>query len=262
MSDEAQLAVDAIHPQESGALVPDESPLPEGEATLGAPVYIVEWSPSHLALHSRWYAPLITLAPIATLGLPVLAIVCAFVWVVLADPMKMQLAMQPQLTLLVFLILGVSMLCIVASILLCWNLVKRHTATGPIHFNRDTDQLLFGQLSQQQTRLLSAIAGLQLMPTTVQALLEVEASLEKEASRPAPWQVRALLWTCPSRRSWQERLIDHLAKWWESKSVVYQLNLVFADSSRLNLTDWKKRPPIQALAQRLAEFLNVPLTVR
>ena len=43
--------------------------------------------------------------------------------------------------------------------------------------------------------------------------------------------------------------------------MVYQLNLVFTDGARLHLTDWKKRPAIQALAVRLAAFLNVPLTI-
>ncbi len=253
---------DASTAEESGALLAKESLLPEGEATLLAPVYIVECSGYHLALHSRWYAPFITLAPIAALGPPVLALVCVFAWIVFADPLKVQLARQPTLELAVLFIIAVTVVCIIASGLVFWTVMKRHGASGPIHFDRDSKQLLFGQISQQQTRPLSTITAVQLISTTQRALLEKEAAHEKEAARPAHWLVRVLECAFSPRRNWQDRLINYLATWREAKSVVYQLNVVFADGSRLNLTDWKKRHLIEALAQRLAEFLKVPLTIQ
>jgi 2,4-dienoyl-CoA reductase-like NADH-dependent reductase (Old Yellow Enzyme family) len=68
-------------------------------------------------------------------------------------------------------------------------------------------------------------------------------------------------WAVRPRENWYSRFIDHLMQWWQARRVMYQLNLVFADGTRLHLTDWKNRPGMQALALRLAEFLNVPLTI-
>jgi hypothetical protein len=268
MSDEAHMAGDTFPPQESGALVVDEAPLPEGDASLVPPVYLVECSPSHLALHSRWYAPFLTLAPVGAPSLTFLAGSCVFVWVVFRAPMngplawqQAALALQPQTKWAGVVMLGLSALFMSAFVLVSWKLIKHCSAAGPIRFDRDTDQLRFGRSSTQQTRLLSAITALQLIPTTWLALLEQEASLEKGVPRPAPWPVRALQRAFRPRENWYSRWLDHLTQLWQAKRVVYQLNLVFAGGARLHLTNWKKRPAMQALAVRLAAFLNVPLTI-
>jgi hypothetical protein len=145
--------------------------------------------------------------------------------------------------------------------LFSWKFIRHRSADGPIHFDRDTNQLRFGRSSPQQTRPLSTITALQLIPTTWLALLQKEASLKKAAPRPTHWPVRALQRALKPRENWYSRWLDQLTEWWQARRVVYQLNLVFASGARLHLTDWKKRPAIQALAVRLAAFLNVPLTI-
>jgi hypothetical protein len=201
-------------------------------------------------LHSRWYAPILTLAPVGALSLTFLAGSCVFVW-----------ALQPQTKWAGFVMLGLSALFMGAFVLVSWRLIKHCSAAGPIHFDRDTDQLRFGRSSTQQTRPLSTIAALQLIPTTWLALLEQVASPEKGASRPTSWPIRALQRALKPRENWFSRKLDHWEQRWQAKRMVFQLNLVFADGARLHLTDWKKRPAIQALAVRLAAFLNVPLTI-
>src|SRR5207248_8399246 len=135
-----------------------------------------------------------------------------------------------------------------AFVVFSWKFIKHRGAAGPIHFDRDANQLRFGRLSTQQTRPLSTVAALQLMPTTWLALLEKEASLETGAPRPTPRLVRALQRAFPPRENWHSRLSDRLWTWWHARCVVHQLNLVFDDGARLHLTDWKNRPAIQALA--------------
>jgi hypothetical protein len=194
-----------------------------------------------LALNSRWYALFLLFLPgTCCLGLFVLAIICFFVWAALPNLMNRPLAGQLQAAWTVYPMLATGALCSVVIVMLYWWVIKRSRDAGPIHFDRDANQLLFGRLSQQQTRPLGTIAALQLMPTTVLATMEKEF----------PPQTQRVL-----------RLIDDLLKWWLARKVVYQLNLVFADGARLHLTDWKKRPAIQALAVRLAAFLTVPLTI-
>jgi hypothetical protein len=240
MSDEAQKTIDAFPPQESGALLADGAPLPEGDATLFAPIYIAECSPSHLALHSRWYALFLLFLPgCCCLGLFGLAIIYFFVWAVVPNLINMPLALQLQAAWAFYPMLAVGALAIVAILMLCWWVIKRSRDAGPIRFDRVANQLQFGRLSKQQSRPLDTIAALQLLRTTT---LE---TMEKEAF--------------PPQTNWHLRLIDHLMMWWLVRRVIYQLNLVFADGSRLHVTDYRKRSPLQALAQRLAEFLNVPL---
>jgi len=241
MSNEAQVPIEDIRPQASGALVADGAPLPEGDATLIAPVYIVACSPRRLALYSRWYARfLLFLAPSCGLGLFGLAIMYFFVWAVVPNLVNMPLALQLRAAWAFYPMLVVGALAIVVIPMLYWRLIKDNRDAGPIRFDRDANQLQFGRLSQQQYRPLGTIAALQLLPTTTLATLEKEAF--------------------PPQTNWILRLVDHLMKWWLARRVIYQLNLVFADGSRLHVTDCRKRAPLQALAQQLAEFLNVPVT--
>jgi hypothetical protein len=137
MSDEPHIAGDTFPPQESGALDVDEAPLLEGDASLLPPVYLVECSPSHLALQARWYAPFLTLAPVGALCLTFLAGCCVFVWVVVAPPANGQLALQLQVAWglmqvgwVPFLMLGVSALCMVGFVLFSWKFIRRLRQIG------------------------------------------------------------------------------------------------------------------------------------
>lgn len=239
MSDQTRLAADVFPPKMSGALVVDDTPLPVSTTSLPAPVQLVELSPSHLVLQSRWFAPFLTLGAGFALFLLVLAIVCTvFVVDIFADPIRRQVALRVGLgwTILQFAALGA--IGFVALPLLCWTMIKRHRGHGPFHFDRDADRLLFGRASAQQARPLSTIAALQLIPTTS---LTVSGNY---------WAALGESW------------LTSLLRWGAAREKIYQLNLVFVDGSRLNLTNWgnwSKPHSIQVLTQQLAEFLSVPL---
>src|SRR5689334_6465368 len=133
-------AVDTTLPRESGALVADGAPLPEGDATLFAPVYIVECSPSHLALYSRWYALFLLFLPLSCgLGLFVLAPIGFFVWAVLPNLMNRPLAGQLQAAWAFYPMLACGALAIVAIGMLYWKLIQRSRDAGPIRFDRDAN---------------------------------------------------------------------------------------------------------------------------
>jgi hypothetical protein len=239
MSDQTRRAADPSPSQGPGTFVVDDTPLPVGATSLSAPVRLVELSPSHLALRSRWYAPFLTLAAVFALFLLAVAIACAaFVAGILADPIRRQVALRAGLGWTLLLVAALGAVCVVGFPLVCWGMIKVHRGRGPFQFDRDGNRVLFGRASAPQARPLSTIAALQMIPTTSLA-------------------VSGDFWGALDN-AWPSRLL----RWGAARDKVCQVNLVFVDGSRQNLTNWGnwgKPHPIHAWTRQLAEFLSVPL---
>ena len=195
-----------------------------------APVHLVEDAPGHMVLRSRpathkymWVTRVILL---------VLALVC----LIPVGLLGFIVANRPGL--LPFFVGGIIGWCTVVAVCVVGFIRMRRfhseVRQSGTHFDRNASLLRFGPPTEPETRALSTIVAIQLVPTTVRAV----SSLVSDPST---------------------GLIGRAANWVFSKIKTYQLNLVFADGSRLILTSWENRRAMEELARQLAEFLKVPV---
>jgi len=238
MSQEARADAEAFNTPALDALAVDETPLPRSPTTLPAPVHVVECSPSHLSLKTRWYAPFYVFFPVSILPFLALGIwLLVEVAQILDDPIKREVAGG---ILVGLAILGAG--CIFVFLVFCWTFIRMYRGYGPFHFDRDADVVRFGPASKQQSRPMKSIAAVQLIPAPLEMVLAKELTdLDK---------------------NWLTRLLSGPLKWAGRRS--FQINLAFSDGSRLNVTNWsgwtRKTPEsMKVAAERLAEFLNVPV---
>jgi hypothetical protein len=109
---------------------------------------------------------------------------------------------------------------------------------GPVRFDRDAGQVVFGPRKDHMAFPLSLVVAVQVIPTTALGIGgDVWAAVTADRS--------------PT---------GYVLRWLASWTRVYQLNLVLRDGDRLNLVNWRVWGETeQDLARQLAEFLGVPL---
>jgi hypothetical protein len=203
-----------------------------GSYALYPPVQFEEVTPNQAVLQSTWAANSKTV--IAGVLCLIIALVCTgFVVYGVILVLNRPVGIPAGENFVMIGVMGLLAAALFVQMLRIHRQVRRDR--GPILFDRSANVVQYGPPAEPETRPLGDIVALQVLVTN---MFEISRAMT------------------PVKNSWIQRLLN----WTTARAKAYQLNLAFADGSRLNVTNRDRLAPIQELAQQLADFLKVPVT--
>ncbi len=162
-------------------------------------------------------------------------------WLVFGDPMKRRVAQFMGIE-WIAMVLAIPFIFVFLQVCIIRTIINARRDHGPAHFDKENHQLIVGPSFLQETHPLEMIVAVQFLRTTLQDCVAPARSISATRAKVEPdgFSVKAI-------------------RWGMGRVKVGQLNLVFKDGSRLNVANGTNKALPVTIAQRIADFLGVPL---